>query len=82
MKTTCKFLLFLVFFSFAIHAKAQDNKPAAQGYIKGQPSNVNQDRALKELEKQENETHAPKETPKSQPTQSVERKEPAVRSKD
>jgi hypothetical protein len=38
-----------------------DNKPAAQGYIKDKPSNENQDKQLKDLDKQDHPE--PKESP-------------------
>lgn len=56
-------LLWCVSFAFG----QQKEKPAAQGYIKGQPSNYQQDKALKELEKQENESYRPQPTPQPKP---------------
>lgn len=44
--------------------------PAAQGYIKGQPSNRSQDKGLKELEREEqaqNKTPPPKTPPPTPP---------------
>lgn len=56
-------LLLSVSFAFG----QQKEKPAAQGYIQGQPSNYQQDKALKELEKQENESYRPQPAPQPEP---------------
>ena len=68
MKTTFKFLACLSFFCFSCLTMAQE-KPAAPGYFKNKPSNTNQDRQLKELEKQEAEDNRPAPKPTPPPTE-------------
>jgi len=78
MKTSFKLFAFFALFGFSFAATAQeDKKPAAQGYFKDQPSNRNQDRQLKELERQELQDQpkpaptpapAPKPNPTPQPS--------------
>ncbi|MFN8247284.1 MAG: hypothetical protein U0T56_13000 [Ferruginibacter sp.] len=74
-----KLLLFAALFSGSA-AYAQE-KPAAQGYIKDKPSNESQDRALKDLERQEKESSQPSEKPTPEPKdrETKERPEPADR---
>lgn len=66
MKHTTFFsvVIALVFSAFTV---AGQDKPAAQGYLKGQESNTGQGRVMKDIEKQERETYAPKEKSAPEP---------------
>lgn len=72
MKNTFKLLASFALLVVSCSAMAQeDNKPAAQGYFKDKPSNVNQDKQLKELERSEQETYRPQPTPTQAPKETV-----------
>ena len=70
-----KLLLFAALFSGSA-AYAQE-KPAAQGYIKDKPSNESQDRALKDLERQEKKVHNPVKKPTPEPKDRETKKDPS-----
>lgn len=53
--------------AFSASAMAQDDQPAAEGYIKGKASNESQDKQLKEIEAEEKGNYAPDPEPTPTP---------------